>query len=88
MDSKAAQLAIGTLATIALAVSSFALTELYQMNSDIKLLQATEKHEQRVERTLRMHWKLHRWAHDEINTLRDFNNLAPVRWPDIGERPS
>ena len=74
---------VGVLVTIALALSSFALNEIYDMNAQIALLEEEVKHEQKVTRSLRMHWKLHRWAHDEINVLRNIQKLEGARWPEF-----
>jgi hypothetical protein len=81
------QVLAGGLITIALAFSSFALHEIYDMHGEILLLQKEVQHEQRVTRTLKMHWRILRWDHDHINIIRDKLDLAPARWPDIGDRP-
>ena len=87
MGLNTAEIAIGIIASVALTVTGFSLGELYEMHSEVELLTQQNKHEERMMRTLKMHWKLHRWAHDEINELRDKADFRPARWPDLGERP-
>ena len=81
------QTLLGIIGAIALALSGFALSEIYDMNAHIKLLQEEVKHEQKVRRTLSMHWKLHRWAHDEINDLRHGAGKNNARWPSLSTTP-
>jgi hypothetical protein len=87
MALNTAEIAIGIVASVALTVTGFSLGELYEMHSEIELLKQQNKHEERMIRTMKSHWKLHRWAHDEINDLRNKVALPPARWPDLGDRP-
>jgi len=82
-----AEIAIGILASVAIGLGGFSLSQLYTIHADIELLKQQNITDQRIERTLRIHWTLHRWAHDELNILRNQQGLPPARWPDIGERP-
>ena len=81
------QVLLGIIVSMALALSGFALSEIYDMNAQIQLLQADVKQDEKFNRSIRMHWKLHRWAHDEINDLRHAAGKTNARWPDLGTRP-
>jgi len=84
---KGTEILVGVLASVAFTISAFEMKELYVIHSDIELLKQENKQEERNQRVMKTHWRLHRWAHDQINDLRDKQDLPLARWPDLGERP-
>jgi hypothetical protein len=85
--------ASGWISTAALALVGFALIWMFNMNAGIAVLEAELKHmqgvsseEERQERVLSNHWRLHSAARDEINKLLAKEGLPLFVWPEL-DRP-
>ena len=59
------------------------LQEIRLVQKDISDIRSDNASEEKQDRTLAKHWKLHGWTRDEINELRSKAGLQPDKWPDF-----
>ena len=86
----AAEKILSVLITITLGIASFSLVWMFNSNAKMaviehnltQMMQDTDD-EQRQNRTLGNHWKLHGWTKDQINDLRYAAGKEAVTWPDL-----
>lgn len=81
---------IGLMSTVSLSLGGFALKWVFDANAEISVMneklssiQSDKAQDNRQDQTITKHWRLHSWARDQINELRQHNNLPLAPWPDV-----
>jgi hypothetical protein len=87
---KALFVVLSVLTTIALALGAFSLKFQFEahakhsvMEENVERLMADTHRDEKQDRSVRKHWKLHTWARDRITELRHVHGLPLEPWPDL-----
>jgi len=81
---------LGVLVAISIAIAGWSLNKTIEMGEEqrlmqyqIQMLSNNKDADEKQDRQIRKHWKLHSWAKDQINKLGRHHDIPIQPWPDL-----